>query len=70
MKNIKEFFHFENDVDFEVLKHHLDDIKESLMLCYEALSSKNQKEILDNLAILQSSALDAEEIITGKKPKI
>lgn len=67
---IKEFFEFEDEVDFEVLKHHLDDIKEALQLCYKSMSKKNTKEVLDNLAILQSSALDAEEIITGSKPQV
>lgn len=60
----------ERDSKRELIKHHLDDIKEALAKCHGALEFGDMDEFRDNIAILQSSALDAEELATGESPQI
>lgn len=50
----------------ELIKHHLDDIKEALHKAMGYLEMGNMDELRDNIAILRSSAADVEEIMLGK----
>lgn len=55
---------------YSLVKHHLMDIREALEKAERALEEGNGREVLDNVVIIQSSALDAEELITERKPKL
>lgn len=50
----------------ELIKHHLDDIKEALHKALGYLEMGNMDELKDNIAILRSSAADVEELIRGE----
>lgn len=53
-----------------LVEHHLDDIEEALQKAFQALEVGNYKEVVDNVVIIQSSSMDAEELITGRKPEL
>ena len=54
----------------ELISHHLDDIKEALQKCIQALASGDLKEVVDNAVLIQSSSKDVEELVTKKDVKI
>lgn len=60
----------EKDAKYELIKHHLEDIKEALSKCHGALELGDMDELKDNIVILQSGALDVEELITGEEPEL
>lgn len=53
-----------------LILHHFDDLKQALIKAKKAFSEGNVSEVLDNIVIVQNSAIDIEELITGKEPEL
>lgn len=55
---------------YDLILHHLTDIEQALKKCRKALENDDDAEIVDNAVLMQSGAMDVEELVTGKKVKI
>lgn len=53
-----------------LILHHFDDLKQALIKAKKAFNEGNVSEVLDNIVIVQNSAIDIEELITGKEPEL
>ncbi len=60
----------ESKSQMQMVRHHLDDMKEALVKCFNALEAGDRREVLDCAAIIQSSATDVEELISEKETKL
>lgn len=69
---LKLFFEhlLKENEQIQLIKHHLDDIREALEDAYSYLEDGNLQEVKDNIIIIQGSSIDAEQIITGQIPQV
>lgn len=56
----------ERDSRQELIKHHLQDMKEALSKAHGCLEMGDMEELQDQMAILVSSAADVEEVLEQK----
>jgi len=51
----------------QMVRHNLDDMKEALVKCFNALEAGDRREVLDCAEIIQSSAADVKELVSEKE---
>lgn len=56
--------------DEPLILHHFNDLEKAFKKCLISFQKGDYQEAVDNIVLVQSAALDIEEILTNKKPKI
>lgn len=60
----------EGETEDALIQHHLEDAKKALMKCIKSLKTEDWSELVDGAVLLQSAAIDIEELVTGKEPEL